>query len=604
MTIYFNPLSEEYKSVTGAISDREELSLAVKITGGEKCRLHLFSDENGEETVFDMEKRDELFAVKLPALKAGLYFYCFVSDGVKIGKSYFGFGEIQDDVRKFQLLVYDYRYSHPENFLGKVMYQIFPDRFARAEGFGNPDGKRIRKDWGGMPEYLPDENGKIKNDDFFGGNFEGIRRKAEYLKELGVDYVYLNPVLKAYSNHRYDTGDYMRFDELLGSENDFSSLVKTFKKFGITLIFDGVFNHTGDDSVYFNKYGNYPSVGAYQSKDSPYYDWYVFKNYPDDYLSWWGITVLPTINKNAVEFEDFIAGEGGVLDKYMSLGFGGVRLDVVDEISDEFVRKIRERIKSYGDDKVLIGEVWEDATNKIAYDKRRKYFQGGELDSVMNYPLKDAIIEYVINGDALTLFKVVREQTDNYPYFALNSLMNILGTHDTPRILTVLGKRGVLKQTRAEMADEKLTDAELKEGKRMLKCASLLQFTLYGVPCIYYGDEQEMQGNKDPFNRKCFVESDDKELFVWYSDLSKLRRSFSCFAEGRTEDVVVDKGFFSFSRNDGKTKVYVAVNCGIKPVDLKFDGDIYEVTRNVKLSKIRLNTYDFAVFYKTGKQKR
>lgn len=182
--------------------------------------------------------------------------------------------------------------------------------------------------------------------------------------------------------------------------------------------------------------------------------------------------------------------------------------------------------------------------------------------------------------------------------------MNILGTHDTPRILTVLGKRGVLKQTRAEMADEKLTDAELKEGKRMLKCASLLQFTLYGVPCIYYGDEQEMQGNKDPFNRKCFVENDDKELFVWYSDLSKLRRSFSCFAAGRTEDVVVDKGFFSFSRNDGKTKVYVAVNCGIKPVDLKFDGDIYEVTRNVKLSKIRLNTYDFAVFYKTGKQKR
>lgn len=598
MTIFFDPLSEEYKSVTGAVSNKEELFLAVKISDGEKCRLHLFSDERGEETVFDMERRGDFFAVKLSALKVGLYFYCFVCDGVKIGKSYFGFGEIQDDVQKFQILVYDSAFSYPKNFWGKVMYQIFPDRYARAEGYGNADGKRLRNDWGGMPEYLPDENGKIKNDDFFGGNFEGIRRKADYLKELGIDYVYLNPVLKAYSNHRYDTGDYMRFDELLGDEKDFSSLVKTFKNAEISLIFDGVFNHTGDDSVYFNKYGNYSSVGAYQSKDSPYYDWYMFKNYPDDYLSWWGITVLPTINKNAIGFEDFIAGEGGVLDKYLSLGIGGVRLDVVDEISDEFVKKIRKKIKSYGDDKVLIGEVWEDATNKIAYDKRRMYFQGGELDSVMNYPLKDAIIEYVINGDALTLFKTVREQIDNYPHFALNSLMNILGTHDTPRILTVLGKRGVLKQTRVEMADEKLTETELKEGKQMLKCASLLQFALYGVPCIYYGDEQEMQGNKDPFNRRCFVENDDKELFVWYSDLSKLRRSFSCFSAGETGDLVADKGFFSFSRSDGKTKIYVAINCGIRPIDLTSDGEVFEVTRNIKLSKIRLNSYDFAVFYK------
>ena len=517
---------------------------------------------------------------------------------MKIGKSYFGFGEIQDDVRKFQLLVYDYRYFYPENFLGKVMYQIFPDRFARAEGFGNPDGKRIRNDWGGMPEYLPDENGKIKNDDFFGGNFEGIRRKTDYLKSLGVTHVYLNPIFKAHSNHRYDTGDYMTFDPLLGSEADFTSLVKTFKNNDISLIFDGVFNHTGDDSVYFNKYGNYPSVGAYQSKESPYYGWYEFQKFPDEYSSWWGVDILPSINKNCLPFEEFITGDSGVLEKYFKLGAGGVRLDVVDEINDRFVEKITAKVKSFGDDKIVIGEVWEDATNKIAYGTRRKYFWGGELDSVMNYPLKDAIIDFALSGKAEAIYKTVRKQIDNYPFYALNSLMNILGTHDTPRILTVLGKRGRLEKERSRMAEEKLTQEEKSGAIKMLKCCSLLQFCLYGVPCIYYGDEQITEGNKDPFNRTFFVENENKELYEWYCFLSELRKRYDCFKDGETADVYYNDGLFSFSRNCENKKIYIAVNFGERPMSILPDGMAYEITRGVKLSKIIVKNCDFAIFYK------
>lgn len=598
MRVTYDPISRRFKSVTGAVSDSEQLNINIEISGVESCCLVLTSDDGGENTTYEGEKSGDRFGFTLPPLKRGLYFYRFYADGRKIGKDVCGFGAEGEHTDDFQLLVYKSGTKAPRGFHGGVMYQIFPDRFARAEGFGNADGKRLRTDIYGTPDYLPDENGKIKNDDFFGGNFEGIRRKTDYLKSLGVTHVYLNPIFKAHSNHRYDTGDYLSFDPLLGSEKDFTSLVKTFKNNDISLIFDGVFNHTGDDSVYFNKYGNYPSVGAYQSKDSPYYGWYEFQRFPDEYSSWWGIDVLPSINKNCPPFEDFITGNDGVLEKYFKLGAGGVRLDVVDEINDGFVEKIAAKVKSFGDDKIVIGEVWEDATNKIAYGTRRKYFLGDELDSVMNYPLKDAIIGFALSGKAETLYKTVREQIDNYPFHALNSLMNILGTHDTPRILTVLGKHGRLEKERSGMAEEKLTQTEKRDAIKMLRCCSLLQFCLYGVPCVYYGDEQMTEGNKDPFNRKFFIENENKELYEWYCFLSGLRERYDCFKDGETSDVYCNDGLFSFSRNCKNKKIYFAVNFGERPMNISFDGMVYEITQGVKLSKIIVGNCDFAIFYK------
>ncbi len=597
MKVYYNPLDTACKSVTGAVSDGQCLSFKIKLTDAKSCSLILASDE-GEKTSYKMKRCSEGFSLAINPLKKGLYWYSFLADGIKIGKNWFGFGEVGEYTDNFELLVYSEGQTYPKSFCGGIMYQIMPDRFCKKNGFGNPIGKRMRDDWGGMPEYKP-RDGKIRNDDFFGGNFEGIRSKLDYLKELGVTRVYLNPIFEANSNHRYDTGDYMKFDKLLGTDDDFRNLIRTGKEKGIEFIIDGVFNHTGDDSVYFNKYGNYNSIGAYNSKESPYYSWFTFQNFPDEYTSWWGIDILPTINKSSSEYEEFITGENGVLDRCLKMGVNGVRLDVVDEIPDSFVKKITSRVKKYGDGKIVIGEVWEDATNKIAYGVRRKYFQGGELDSVMNYPLKNAIIEYIITGKADSLYKTVREQIDNYPAHSLACMMNILGTHDTPRIITVLGKRGNIKQDRAEMEFETLSKSEYELGKKGVKCASLLQYTLYGVPCVYYGDEIGMEGNKDPFNRKCYdwLGGDD-DLLSWYKFLGKLRSENPIFKEGKITDISMKDGVITFTREDENSAVVVAVNCGDRVYDIEVKGCKKEITRNVKACKIPLNKYDFAIFYK------
>lgn len=599
MYFYYDALDETCKSIRGAIIEGDELKITVKSSGVEKCRLIMRYDEESE-CGYDMIKSDGNFSITLINLKTGLLWYHFEADGVVFGNDGLCVAKENSD-ENFQLSVCKKRDDICENH-GRIMYQIMPDRFKRANGYGSETGKKMKK-WGEMPDFLPNEKGKITNEDFFGGNLEGIRREIPYLKSLGVNCIYLNPIFKAKSNHRYDTGDYSEIDSLLGDFDDFVRLVTDCKNNDICIILDGVFNHTGDDSLYFNKYGNYKSVGAYESKKSPYYKWYTFEEFPDKYVSWWGIDTLPTINKNCDEFEDFIAGQGGVLDRYLSLGAGGIRLDVVDEIPDTFVQKIYKCIKKYGNEKLIIGEVWEDATNKIAYDKRRSYFIENELDGVMNYPLKNAIINFVISGSGDELYSVVRNQLDHYPVFALNNLMNILGTHDTPRILTVLGKNGKLAKERSKMANESLTRDEIILAVKRLKCASLLQFLLYGFPSVYYGDETGMQGNADPFNRKCFDKSKtNDDILSWYKKLSEIRTDYDCLKTGKVFAVRYKSGVFSFSKKSDHDVVTVVVNCGLKAADVRFNDAVNELTRGIKCNKMTVNTYDFAVFYKMTNQ--
>ena len=596
MYFYYDALDETCKNIRGAIIKGDELKITVKSSGVEKCRLIMRYDE-GADFKYDMIKSGDGFTITLINLKTGLIWYRFEADGVVFGNDGLCVAKENSD-ENFQLSVCKKRDDICEN-RGRIMYQIMPDRFERANGYGSETGKKMKK-WGEMPNFLPNEKGKITNDDFFGGNLEGIRREIPYLKSLGVNCIYLNPIFKAKSNHRYDTGDYFEIDSLLGNFDDYVRLVTECKNNDICIILDGVFNHTGDDSLYFNKYGNYKSVGAYESEESPYYDWYIFEEFPDKYTCWWGIDTLPTINKSCGEFEDFIAGHDGVLDKYLSIGAGGVRLDVVDEISDTFVQKIYKCIKRYGKEKLVIGEVWEDATNKIAYDKRRSYFIENELDGVMNYPLKNAIINYVISGRGEELYSVVRNQLDHYPEFALNNLMNILGTHDTPRILTVLGKSGQLAMERSEMANEILSQNEINFAIKRLKCASLLQFTLYGFPSVYYGDEIGMQGNRDPFNRKCFDKSEtNDEILSWYKKLSEIKTNYVCLKTGRVFDVRYKNGVFSFSKKSDRDVVTVVVNCGTGAATIELSENVIELMCNIKSNKITVNTYDYAVFYKT-----
>jgi len=597
--VYYNPLDIACKSITGAISDKDKLKIKIKLSDAERCRLILKRDEDGSYKAFEMEKDfDMSFSCVLPELKKGLYWYYFVFDNefcIGLGENYRAVAS--QNPSYYQLLVYSEGYETPDWFKGGVMYQIFPDRFYREGDFSVPAGKIKREDWGGIPTYKPNAKGKVLNNDFFGGNLKGIEKKLDYIKSLGVNVIYLNPIFQSFSNHRYDTSDYMKIDEVLGTEQDLKSLIEKAKKLDIKIIFDGVFNHTGDDSVYFNKYGRFDTVGAYQSKDSPYYDWFCFDNFPDTYKSWWGIDVLPTINKDSMEFEDFIAGENGMLEHYAKLGIGGVRLDDVDELPDSFVVKIRNAIRKVNKDNLLIGEVWEDATNKIAYGVRRKYFQGAELDSVMNYPLKNAIINYVMWCDSYEIANTVRSQLDNYPKQALDCLMNILGTHDTPRILSILGSDRV-PTTKEASEHFRLNICEIRRGIEKLKIASTLQYTLYGVPSVYYGDEVGLEGNMDPFNRKCYPwGKENQELLAWYDKLGKIRKH-PLFKDGRVNILAQEKGLFIFERTNGEENIVVAVNMGRDKYFVKTDRVVYDLLSGKRYDgKVSLSRNKIVVLY-------
>ena len=623
--LYFNPLNVACKSVTGGVCQGKEIQFNLYYLKNarpvenrstnfytpteESCTrpsaqaYFLFGKDGKSREYYPMEITDYGWTISLKINEIGLYFYHFYIENsgyVNANAHDFGTYSLHNGT-EFLLTVYDKSYKTPEWFKGGVMYQIFPDRFCKVGEPPEMEGRIRRDDWGGIPSYKPNEKGKVLNNDFFGGNLKGIESKLDYLKSLGVTVLYLNPIFEAASNHRYDTSDYMKIDPYLGTEEDFRSLVNAAKERGIRVILDGVFNHTGDNSVYFNKYGKYPSVGAYQSKDSPYYAWYSFQDFPNKYSSWWGIDILPEINENSKEYQKFIFGKGGVLKKWLSFGIGGYRLDVADELPDFFLKKLRKSVKESNKDAIIIGEVWEDASSKVAYSQRREYLHGFELDSVMNYPLKDGIIGYVLSGNPDQLLDSIHVLIDHYPKQTLDCLMNILGTHDTARILTVLA--GKSSYSKDEMASGALLIKENEREKAInrLKMAALLQFTLPGVPCIYYGDENGSQGYIDPFCRFCFDWNYlNEELISYYQKLGKIRNQyFSVFKDGDFKEVYVKDGFVLYKRTNGKEDVYVYCNNSSEKFFIEFDGEYYDyIQEKIVSGSLQANGFSYGLLVK------
>lgn len=598
--LYYNPLDTKCKSITGAVPSDTEITFSV-CANAENCTFAIREDGSDKMKYFPLEKSGEYFSF-VKKFKPGIYWYTFLLDNgymIGLGEKYTGI--LTFNPVEFQLSVYDKNYSVPNWLSGGIIYQIFPDRFMRADKEKQvSEGKILHDNWEDMPVFLPNSEGKVLNNDFFGGDFNGIRQKLSYLKDLGVTCIYLNPIFKAYSNHRYDTGDYMHFDELLGTEEDFRALVKACKKSEIKIILDGVFNHCGDDSVYFNKYGHYESCGAYNDKNSPYVDWFNFIDYPQNYKSWWGITTLPTYNKTNEELIRFITGKNGVLEKYLKLGINGWRLDVVDELPAEFVKEIRKAVKSQDPEAIIIGEVWEDASNKISYGIRRHYFEGEELDSVMNYPLKDAILDFVQNSNAKFLAYTIKEQIDHYPKKVLDSLMNILSTHDTYRLLSAVSEYSVAGKTKEEMSHIRIGKDHRDKAIFNLKVASLLQYTLYGTPSLYYGDEAGMEGYTDPLNRKCYPwGKEDSEILSWYKKLGRLRSNYSVFKDGIYREIYEDKGFFAFERKGEDSEFMVAINLSNVERILNFEEELLDVLSGKYYNKeIRLPENSFVLLIK------
>ena len=579
--IPYNSRLSFHKNIFGAIREGCTVCLRVILPRELQCsgvRLvwHRDGEPNSKQS-FDWDcmqgNSEEWWRTDFTPPTAGLYWYHFECDiPFGVGKIYHtsnGIGKFSADGNDWQLTVYGKNFTVPEKFKGGVIYQIFPDRFYKAdtEPEDIPDDRVLRNDWGAQPEWRPDGSGKVLNNDYFGGNLKGIEEKLDYIASLGATCIYLNPIFEAHSNHRYNTADYMKIDPLLGSEDDFVSLCKSARKKGIDIILDGVFNHTGDDSLYFNKKGRYPTIGAYNSQASPYCSWYTFRRWNDDYESWWDFDTLPNVNEKSESYCEFIFGNEGVIRKWLRLGASGWRLDVADELPDEFLDKLNACVKSEKSDALILGEVWEDASNKLAYHKRRRYLLGGQLDSVMNYPFADAIMYFMRTGIVNGFTDKILTILENYPPQCIPLLMNHIGTHDTMRALTAMVGESCDGRDRRWQAHQELTAQQLEIGTQMLKTAAAIQFTLPGIPSIYYGDEAGMTGYKDPFNRGCYPwGSENHELINWYTQLGKIRKENPSLSDGSFHPVSEAAGCIAYVRSTYGNRIMLIANRNVHPI--------------------------------------
>ena len=563
----------------------------------------------------------------------------------------------------FQITVYDRGFSAPEWLRGAVMYQIFPDRFARGEGGVRTEGVAYHErmgrpvklhaswdepaDWEGvswMEARRPGPDGKLPFAydpvDFFGGTLAGIREKLPYLASLGVEVLYLNPCFEARSNHRYDTADYLHIDPMLGTDEDFAELCAAAREHGIFILLDAVMSHTGADSRYFNARGTYTEAGAAQGAASPSREWYDFTPMADGvpYRCWWGDPSLPEVDEGNASWQRFMLGDAGedlvmaaeemprslspelaknrggvyhgfslvrnrsqgicsaategVLPHWIARGAAGYRIDVADEIPDEVLERVRAAVKGANPGAALIGEVWEDATSKVSYGAARTYALGRALDSVMNYPLRNALLGFALGTvDAHQLAAFLNLQTTNYPPAMHAGLMNLLSSHDVERVRSVLALGGQLKQeSRAEQRRlvAGITPNEDARAARLQRMVAALLFALPGVPCIYYGDEAGLQGGGDPFCRETFpwdagarTQRGDcgEDLTAFYRELGLLRKGLpvlrkgSSFALARGDDVACvirssDAGALLALANRSEAPQRVVVDLADLPVDL------------------------------------
>lgn len=567
--IIFNPINNKFPK--SSVSDKEQTRLEVLIKDDfyfNELKVIVFDDYGNKIIVENFKKvakenhHYHKYQVNLPVLNQGLYFYYFeiVFDAftayIKQDKLNAAISKDYDQYPMWQLSVHSHNFTTPEWFKGGIMYQIFPDRFKKSQHFTIKEEAKNQKDrfihdnWTNTPHSsITHKNYRAK--DFFMGNLEGIREEKSYFQNLHINSIYLNPIVESAENHRYSTADYFKVDPYFATNEDFENFCKEFKNDDIKIILDGVFSHTGSDSIYFNKDGHYNSLGAYNSNQSPYYDWFTFFNFPNSYHSWWGFENLPTVNKLNDDFLNFITQkDSGVVNYWQKLGIAGWRLDVADEFPDKFLDEIRSSAKSYDKDAIIIGEVWEDASNKMAYNQRRRYFQGAQLDSVMNYPWRDAIINFVKTEDAKEFEYQINKLIEHYPTQALDALMNLLSSHDIPRLLTSLAVDDAKNYPLEQRPNYKLTKETYDNVKALSKFAAFIQFTLPGVPSIYYGDEIGMYGFTDPYNRLGFDrENIDYDLLTFYKELTAFRKENKKDFVTGFNFIKADKGLIIYQRN-------------------------------------------------------
>lgn len=579
-TISFNSWNEYFKAPFGALKVNQGADIKVN-TNEEVYSIYLVitkEDENlnSEEVrrIPLIKKEENIYECKIePLFIPAIYYYYFEVEVNRNGQNKKVFyGKIRqngeaceysfDNLNKYQLTVYEESKS-PTWFKEGVLYHIFVDRFNNGNRTGKPSNPKknsfIYGNWEDDPMYIKDENGDIIRWDFYGGNLKGIINKLGYLKKLGISIIYLSPVFESSSNHKYNTGDYKKIDPMFGDEEIFSELIEKANAKGISIILDGVFSHTGADSIYFDKFNNYDSKGAYNNEDSTYRSWYTFDDSKVGYKCWWGIKDLPNVNELEPSYMNYIIkDEDSVLNKWTKMGVKGWRLDVVDELPEEFVTEFKKELKKSENDSVLIGEVWEDASNKISYGQRRKYLLGKQLDSAMGYPFRKGILSF-LRGEIASyeLNDLYMDIKENYPPDAFKANLNLLGTHDVRRVKT-----------------------ELANDQDMIKLAVLAQMTFEGVPYIYYGDEAGLAGDKDPDNRRTYPwKNEDNEMIDFYRNSIQTRHRIKALLKGETNFIYTkDDDVFAYERFIDEDSCLIIINRSeeYKYIDFDLDYDLLD----------------------------
>ena len=572
-----------YREPYGAVptGTRIHLSIDTAEESVKAASLEVYGDKL--QVCYPMRKTDNCWhadfcAPDLPAalwyrfhlqMKSGEFWICAAKDGIHARLT-------EEPQEGFRLTVYASGFQTPEWFHHAVLYQVFPDRFAFSDDGTAEKGIAYHRKIGQNPELhssLKDEvrwkpRGSERSylpDDFYGGTLKGIRGKLPDLKRLGVSCLYLNPIFEARSNHRYDTSDYLKIDPILGDYVEFAALCDEARSMGIRILCDGVFSHTGADSIYFNRDGHYPNPGACQKEPSPYDSWYDFKCFPDDYRSWWGFRELPEVEENDPGWQNFIiTGENSVLRRWLRCGASGWRLDVADELPDSILQMMRHAVKSENRDNVLLGEVWEDAVIKESYGERRNYALGCALDSVMNYPFRTAVIDFLRGKtSAFELSAFLTLQRMNYPEPLYLSLMNLLGSHDVERLRTALAIKETLKDFKREeqLAIEKTASPEDWQRAGILaRLAYLIAFSIPGVPSIYYGDELGMTGTNDPFNRRPYGIHAEDDLREHLAMLAHRRKEHPALCSGNVFFMADNQDVFLILSRDASEAVLTVLN--------------------------------------------
>ena len=614
--IIHDSTKEMYRSPLGAVTGGTEITFALKVAEVHIERATLCVLRDGTVERCDLVSEGDVMKARYttPVQSQGggrvlWYWFELVLQGGSI--CYYGaepplasgLGHIYlNPPPAFQITVYDAGFTTPDWAKSAIMYQIFPDRFQMGDAgsvragvaYHQSKGRaeiELHEKWDALPVYEAKEGQKYyMPSDIFGGDLEGVRQKLQYLKRLGVTLIYLNPIFESSSNHRYNTGDYTKVDPILGGNEAFGKLLEAAKEAGVRIVLDGVFSHTGDDSIYFNKYGRYDSVGAYQSKDSPYFNWYQFDEHPDQYTSWWGFKSLPEVNEHDPGWQKYIITEpDSIVKRWVGEGVSGFRLDVADELPDETIEQIRAAVKEADPEAFLLGEVWEDATTKQSYGRQRTYALGRGLDAVMNYPFLNWTLDFLKGKiNAWSYCKFLTHQQHSYPAPMYYTLMNLLSSHDVSRVRSLLSKDvDPAGMTRAEQAKFELTASEFRLGGQRQRLAAAIQFSLPGIPAVYYGDEVGMTGLLDPFNRRTFRE-EDAQIRGWYQKLGKLRNTHHVMSTGcvrffSTNGNVLGifrhtvNGCDYFGKEIGADATLTVVNPTSEPHCIVFDlGEVYE----------------------------